>query len=156
MARQTMKKGSRRGAFPKRLQRVQNEVERAISRGYHVALEALPPGTRKAVKDLAGQFEVTAEQVTERGERVLKLAQKRRKALIARVERAAKAFERRSERAVARSTKLIASFEQAAAEAVRPLARRLDIAALSDVEQLSKRLSQVERKLANGTRRAAA
>jgi hypothetical protein len=151
-----MKRSARRATLPKRLQRVQSDVERVIGRGYRVALGALPAGPRKAVKDLADQLEATAEQVTERGEQVLKLAQKRRKALITRLEKAAKAFERNGERAVARGTKLVASFEQAAADAVRPWARRLDIAALSEVEEIGKRLAQIERKIANGTRRRAA
>ena len=149
-------KKTRATGLPKRLQQARTEAERAISRGYKTALEALPAGPRKVVKDVADQLEATAEQVTERGEKVLNLAAKRRKALVAQIEKAAKAFERRGERVLARSGKLVARFEQAAADAVRPFARRLDIAALSELEQLQKRLVQVERKLSNGKRRAAA
>jgi len=39
---------------------------------------------------------------------------------------------------------------------VKPLVRRLDLATASDVERLGKRLAHLERRLANGTRRAAA
>lgn len=155
-----MKKNTRRGALPKRIQRVQAQAEKAISRSYKAALELLPAGPRKVVKDVASQLEATAEQLTERGEKALKTAEKQRKALLSRVEKAAKAFERRSGRALTtvetRGAKLVETFQQAAADVVRPIVRRLDIATLSEVEQLGKRLSQVERRLANGTRRAAA
>jgi hypothetical protein len=151
-----MKKGTKRVGLPKRLQRVQVEAERAISRGYKAALETLPSGPRKVVKDFADQLEATAEELSERGEKILKQAEKRRKAFVARVDKAARAFERRGERVLTRGSKLVASFERAVADAVRPVARRLDIAALSELELLSKRLAQIERRLANGTRRAAA
>ena len=50
----------------------------------------------------------------------------------------------------------LAGVERTAADVVRPLARRLDIAALSEVEDLSKRLALLERKLVHGARRRAA
>lgn len=154
-----MKKSPKRTQLTKRLQRVQSETEKVISRSYKAALELLPPAPRKVVKDVASQLEATAEEFNERGEKALKTADKQRKALLSRVEKAAKAFERRSGRALAmvetRSAQLVESFQQAAADAVRPIVRRLDIATLSDVENLGRRLAQVERKLTNGRRRAA-
>ena len=155
-----MKKTTRRVAVTRRLERVQAEAQRAINRGYHATLELLPAGPRKAVKELASQIETTAEELAKRGQKALKSAEKRRKAFVGGVEKVAKAFERRGQRARAtvetQGTKLVATVEQAAADIVRPLARRLDIATLSDVERLGKRLAQVERRLGNGTRRAAA
>jgi hypothetical protein len=153
-------KKTRRNGLPKQVKRVQAEAEKALSRGYNATLELLPAGPRKVVKELANQLESTAEELTERGQKVLKLADKRRKVLVGRVEHAAKAFERRGERAFARietrGNRLMARVERAAADVLRPLARRLDIAPLSQVEQLSKRLAQVERKLVHGARRRAA
>ena len=153
-------KKTRRTGLPKQVKRVQAEAEKAISRGYKATLELLPAGPRKVVKELASQIETTAEELTERGQKVLKLADKRRKAVVERVEHAARRFERRSERALnmieTRGGKLVARVERTAADVLRPLARRLDIAALSEVEQLGKRLAQLERKLANGARRRAA
>lgn len=155
-----MKKTTRRVAVPKRFERVQAEAERAISRGYKATLELLPAGPRKAVKEFTSQIETTAEELSKRGQRALKVAAKRRKALLGSVEKAVRALGRRGERARAtaetRGTTLAATVEQAAADFVRPLARRLDIAALSEVERLSKRMAQLERKLGNGPRRAAA
>lgn len=153
-----MKKTTRRVGLAKRFERVQTEAERVISRGYKATLELLPPGPRKTVKEFTGQIEAAAEALNKRGQQALKLAEKRRKALVGSVEKAARAFSRRSERALEamETTRLAATVEQAAADFVRPLARRLDIATLSDVERLSKRLAHLERKLGNGTRRAAA
>src|SRR5262245_3938857 len=135
-----MKKTTARVTVQKRIAKAQVEAERAISRGYKAALELLPSGPRKVVKDFASQIEPTAEQLSERGEKAFKLADKRRRALLGQVEKAAKAFERRSTRALAtveaRSNKLRARIEQAAADAVRPIARTLDLATLSDVKQL--------------------
>jgi hypothetical protein len=154
-----MKRTTRRTVLPKRLQRVQSEAERAIGRGVKAALELLPAGPRKAVKELAGQFEATAQELAARGERVLKVAQKRRTALLHRVEKVTKAFERRGARArtvlAARGTRLAAAIERGAVDVVRPLARRLDLATQSELAQLSKRLTQLERRL-QSTRRAAA
>ena len=153
-------KKTRRTGLPKQVKRVQAEAEKAISRGYKATLELLPAGPRKVVKDLANQLETTAEELTTRGQKVLKLADKRRKALVERVEHAAKTFERRSERALntieRRGSNLVSRVERTAADVLRPLARRLDIAALSQVEELGKRLAQLERKLVNGARRRAA
>ena len=54
-----------------------------------------------------------------------------------------------------RGSKLVSSIEQTAADVLRPLAKRLDIAPLSELQDLSKRLAQVERKLTTGRRAAA-
>ena len=155
-----MKKATRRTVLTKRFERVQAEAERAVRRGYHATLELLPAGPRKAVKELASQLESAAEELNERGQKVLKAAEKRRKALIGQVEKAVTTVERRSARALTalekRGTKLVTNVEQTVAGLVRPVARRLDLAARSEVEILSKRLAQLERKLTHGTRRAAA
>jgi hypothetical protein len=153
-------KKTRRTGLPKQVKRVRAEAEKAIGRGYKATLELLPAGPRKVVKELASQLETTTEELTARGQKVLRLADKRRKALVERVERAARTFERRGERALnrieSRGSKLVARVERTAADVVRPLARRLDIAALSEVEDLSKRLALLERKLVHGARRRAA
>jgi len=153
-------KKTRRVTMPKRLERVQAEAKRAIGRGYKATLEFLPAGPRKAVKELASQLEAAAGDLTKRGEKALKVVEKRRTALLGRVEKAVRSFERRGERALAtvetQSSKFAATVEHRAVQVVKPLVRRLDIAAASEVEKLSKRLAHLERKLANGARRAAA
>jgi hypothetical protein len=154
-----MKKTTRRVTVPKRLQRVQAEAERVIGRGYKATLELLPAGSRKAVKELASQVETTAGALTKRSQAALKAMEKQRKALLGRVGKAVRTFERNRERAFARvevqSNKLAAAVEHRAAQVVKPLVRRFDIAAASELEKLSKRLAQVERKLAGGRRAAA-
>lgn len=165
-----MKKKTKRTALPKRVQRAQAEAEKAISRGYKATLDLLPAGPRKVVKDLASQIETTAEDLSERGQKVFKLAEKRRKAFVDRVEKAAKSLEKQSGRALAtldrrtaklvdtvgnRGVKFVTTVEQVAADVLRPIAKRLDIAPLSELEDLSKRLAQVERKLTTGRRAAA-
>jgi polyhydroxyalkanoate synthesis regulator phasin len=155
-----MKKTTRREALGRRLERVRMEAERTIGRGYRATLELLPVGPRKAVKELASQVEAASEDLTKRGQKALKAVVKQRKTLLGRVEKAVRALERRRDRAVAtverQGTKLAATFEERAAQAIKPVVRRLDIATASDVERLSKRLTQLERKLAISARRAAA
>ena len=46
--------------------------------------------------------------------------------------------------------------EKRAAKAVKPVVDRLDVATRSDVERLSKRLTQIERRLKQEVKRAAA
>jgi hypothetical protein len=152
-------KKTKRTALPKRVRQVQTEAEKAINRGYKATLELLPAGPRKVVKDLANQIETTAEEITTRGQKALKVADKRRKALLERIGKAARSFERRSGRALSTfetdSARFVNRIERTVADVVRPLARRLDLAALSELEQINKRLAQVERKLHNGRRAAA-
>jgi len=155
-----MKKTTRRVGVTTRLNRIQSEAERAISRGYRATLELLPAGPRKAVKEFTSQLEATAENLSKRGQRALNAVERQRKTLRRRVDQAVRAVERRGERALAtveaQRTKLVATVERRAVQAVKPLARRLDLATGSDVERLGKRLAHLERRLANGTRRAAA
>jgi len=155
-----MKKTTRRVGVTTRLNRIQSEAERAISRGYRATLELLPAGPRKAVKEFTSQLEATAEDLSKRGQRALNAVERQRKTLRRRVDQAVRAVERRGERALAtveaQRTKLVATVERRAVQAVKPLARRLDLATGSDVERLGKRLAHLERRLANGTRRAAA
>ena len=155
-----MKKTTRRVGVTTRLNRIQSEAERAISRGYRATLELLPAGPRKAVKEFTSQLEATAEDLSKRGQRALNAVERQRKTLRRRVDQAVRAVERRGERALAtvetQRTKLVATVERRAAQAVKPLVRRLDLATASDVERLGKRLAHLERRLANGTRRAAA
>jgi hypothetical protein len=155
-----MKKTTRRTGLSKRLEQVQANAQRAIGRGYEATLELLPPRSRKAVEELASQIETTAEDLTARGRQALKAMEKRGQALQGRVESRVKAFARRGDRTRAaverRGTNLVATVEQRVARVLKPLARRLDIATASELERLSKRLAQLERKLSTGTRRAAA
>lgn len=155
-----MKKTTRRTGLLKRLEQVQADAQHVIGRGYEATLELLPPRPRKAVKELASQIETTTEDLTARGRQALKAMEKRGQALQGRVESRVKAFARRGERTRAaverRGTKLVATVEQRVARVLKPLARRLDIATASELERLSKRLAQLERKLGTGTRRAAA
>lgn len=155
-----MKKSTRRMGLSSRLGRVQAQAERTIGRGYRATLELLPPRSRKAVKGLADQIGSTAEELTARGRQAVKVIEKRRQALRGRVAQEVKGFARRGERARAavetRGTELVATVERRFAQVLKPLARRLDIATASEVERLSKRLAQLERKLTTGTRRAAA
>jgi len=153
-----MKKETRRGSLPRRLERVQTQAERAINRGYSATLDLLPPAPRKAVKELAHQLETTAEALSKRGQRAFRLVERRGRALVSRVEQAVRAVERRRERAVARveaqRARFASTVEHGAARIVRPLVHRLEIATLPDVERLSRRVAQLERKR-GGVKRAA-
>jgi len=145
-----MKKNGRRAGLAKRISRVQARAERAATHGYRATLDLLPNGPRKAVKQATHQLEAQAEELSRRSQKALGEVEKRSQALIGRVEKALKTVGRRGERLLAtvdtRRAQLIATLEKAVAEAVRPLAHGLDLATLSDLERLSRRLTQLERK----------
>jgi len=166
-----MKKTTRRVRLTKQLGRVQAEAERVLNRGYEATLDLLPDGPREAVEELASQLETQRTALRKRGQRVLKVVEQRRKAvvsgiekqgkvLLSGVEQAVRTASRRSERALstveARRARLIGILERRTAQVVERLAHGLDLATLGDVERLSRRLAQIERRRSNGTRRAAA
>jgi hypothetical protein len=169
---------------PKRVGKVQAEAEKVLSRGYSATLKALPAGPRKAVKDLTGQLEATADTLTKRGKRTLSVVEKsgktfatrveramsdldkRRAALLKRVERAFAGLDRqraralkaadRQVRATVRSIESgVVSFERRAVHAIAPLVRRLEIATHEDLDTLSRRVALLERKLGRRAKLAA-
>jgi len=154
-----MARTTRRTGMAKRLGTVQAQAERVISRGYETTLGMLPPGPRQAVKDLAKQLEATADELSKRRAQTVKAVVKRSKALNERVASAARSMERRRNRVLTtaekRGTALLSTVERRVAEVLRPIARRLELATVRDLEQLTRRLAQLERKL-NGSRRRAA
>lgn len=154
-----MKKSTRRVGLPKQLGRIQAEAEKAINRGYRATLELLPERPRKVVKELTSQIEAGANDLAKRSEKAFKTVEKRGNELVGRVEKAVRTLERRSGRVLTtvetQGAKLISTIEHRAAQVVRPLVRRLDIATLSDIERLSRRLAQLERRRTVGVKRAA-
>ena len=154
-----MARATRRTGMAKRLGTVQAEAEKAISRGYETTLRMLPPGPRQAVKDLAKQLDATAGALEKRRGQTLKAVAKRSKVLTERFEKAARSFEKSGTRALATAEKrgaaLLSTVEQRVAAVLRPIARRLELATVRDLEQLTNRLTQLERKLHGSRRRAA-
>jgi hypothetical protein len=151
-----MKKTAKRTRAAARFERAQADAERAIGRGYEATLRLLPPRSRKAVKQLASQIGSTAEDMRARGREALRTVEKQGEALRERFELAIERRERVRAALQRRGAELVTAFERQLARAVKPFVRRFDIAAASEVEQLRKRLAQLERKLAAGARRAAA
>jgi hypothetical protein len=171
-------------AVPKRVGKVQAEAEKVLSRGYSATLKALPPGPRKAVRDLTEQLEATAETLSKRGKRTLSVVEKsgksfatrferamgdldkRRAALLKRVERAFASLDRQRARALKTADKQVratvasiesgvASVERRAVQAIAPLVRRLEIATHEDLDTLSRRVALLERKLGRRAKLAA-
>jgi polyhydroxyalkanoate synthesis regulator phasin len=140
--------------------RVQQEALRAVRRGYEVTLDLLPSRSRRAVEELADRLETVAGDWNRRRRRALQAADSRRKLLAHRLDGALKALERTRRRALTdaerRGSKLAESVEQRVIAAMRPLARRLEIVTVRDLQALNRRLAHLERKLGNGTRRTAA
>lgn len=155
-----MARTARRTGVAQRLQRVQADAERALSRGYRAALDVLPPSPRKAVKRLASQIEDTADELIKRRRQTAKAVAKQRKLLSDRVGDIVHRLERSRDRALAtaerRGTAFIDTVEGTVAAAIRPMIRRLNIVTVRDLEQLSRRLADVERKLNGAARRRAA
>jgi len=151
-----MKKSAKRTGVAARLERAQADAERTISRGYEATLRMLPPRSRKAVKQFASQIGSTAEELRARGRGALRTVENQGEVLRERFERVIARRERAGAAVLRRGVELITAVERQLVRAVKPFVRRFDIAAASEVEQLRKRLAQLERKLAAGARRAAA
>jgi hypothetical protein len=138
-------------ALPKRLERVQAEAEKAVTRGVKATLELLPPGTRKTVRELGEQLEDAASELRTRGRKVVRVMEKRGGALAGRVEHRVAQLEKRGAKvlktAEREGSRFLDALEVGATRVVRRLTSTLDIASASDVERLGKRLAVLERKL---------
>jgi polyhydroxyalkanoate synthesis regulator phasin len=156
--KRTTKRGPVLTALPKRIQRVQAEAEKALQQGYKATLGMLPPGPRKAVRELGNQLDDAATTLRARGRKVLHTVERRGEAVADRVERVVAEAEKRRARALRRlereRAKWLEAVEMGARRVLRTMADRLDVASAHDVAQLSKRVSMLERKLTARTRAA--
>src|SRR5512139_3991449 len=100
--KRTTKRGTVLAALPKRIERAQAEAEKALNRGVKATLQMLPPGPRKAVRDLGHQIDDAATELRTRGRKVLRTVERRGEAVADRVEAAVNRAERRGERALRR------------------------------------------------------
>ena len=147
-------------ALPKRLERVQAEAEKAVTRGVKATLELLPSGTRKAVRELGGQLEDAASDLRTRGRKVARLVEKRGGALAGQVERTVAQLEKRGAKALKTAeregSRWLDALEAGAARVTRTVASALDLASADDLAQLGKRLTVLERKLGGRVTRSRA
>ena len=116
------KRASLLGELPKRVQKVRARAEKVFESAWKQALEVMPVSSRKTVKDVTAKIERRAADFQRRGERALKEISARR-------------------------DRFVATVEKRAVEVVKPLVVRLDVASRSDVERLSRRIGQLERRL---------
>lgn len=108
--------------LPKRAERLRSQAEKAVERSWDRALEVLPASQKKAVKELPKRVEKLARDLERRRDQTLKRVEARRK-------------------------RLVSDFENRAFNTLKPFVQRLDVATRSDVERLSRRIGQLERKL---------
>ncbi|HSQ00956.1 MAG TPA: hypothetical protein VL049_27360 [Candidatus Dormibacteraeota bacterium] len=156
--KRTTKRGTVLAALPKRMKRVQAGAEKALNQGYKATLQLLPPGPRKAVRELGSQIDDAASELRARSRKVLRGVERRGEAVADRVEAAVAGAERRGGRAVRNlereSAKWLEAFETGARRMVRAVVERLDVASARDVALLSKRVTNLERKLTSRKRAA--
>lgn len=152
MAKRTTKRRAVLAELPKRLERVQNEAEKAVNRGVKATMQRLPAGARKAVREIGAQVDGAATDLRKRGRSVLRVIDRRREAVADQVEETVNRFEKRAERTLHRvereSGKWLEAFETGARRALHDLLARLDVASNRDVERLARRVAMLERKLA--------
>ncbi|MBX3026446.1 hypothetical protein KF840_16180 [bacterium] len=157
-SKRTTKRGTVLTALPKGVRRVQAEAEKALHEGYKATLGMLPPGPRKAVRDLGSQLDEAASELRARGRKALRGVERRREAVVDRVEAVVARAEKRGGRAVRtierESEKWLEAFGTGARRMVRAVAGRLDVASAHDVALLNKRVALLERKLTSRTRAA--
>jgi hypothetical protein len=159
MAKTTKARTAVRG-LPKRLERVQAQAEKAVTRGVAATLELLPPETRRTVRAIGGQLEDAAADLRARGRQVVRVVEKRGTALAGQVERTVAQMEKRGSRALKTAererSRWIRAVGAGAAQVLKTVASTLDIASASDVKDLGRRLSSLERKIGGKTTRSRA
>jgi len=147
----TTKSRSLVNGLPKRLERVQARAEKAVTRGVTATLELLPPATRKTVREFSGQLEDAAADLRARGRQVARVVEKRGSALAGQMERTVAQIEKRSSKvlktAERESSRWLGALEAGAARVVKSVTSTLDIASATDVKDLGRRLSTLERKI---------
>ncbi|MFN8643496.1 MAG: hypothetical protein U0802_18235 [Candidatus Binatia bacterium] len=156
--KRTTKRGTVLTALPKRIERAQAEAEKALNRGVKKTLQMLPPGPRKAVRELGSQLDEAASDLRARSRKVLRTVERRGEAMADRVEAVVHRAERRGERALKQAeregTKWLEAIETGAKRVMRAVVERLDVASAHDVSALARRVAVLERKL-TGRKRAA-
>lgn len=119
--------------LPKQLRQARTRTEKLVNRTWKQALDLLPAGPRKRVKSAVARVDKAATNLQKR------------------VDKATTRFQKRSERALKNARKrgesLVDRVETRAVEAVKPIVSRLDIASRHDVERLSRRVAQLERRV---------
>ncbi len=151
MATKRMKRNPVLAALPKRIEKVQADAEKVINRGVKATLQLLPPGPRKAVRELGSQLDGAAGELRARGRKVLRGVERRGEKVAGQVEAAVAGAERRGGRAVRNlereAAKILSAFEAGARTVLSAVSERLDIASAHDVARLSKRVANLERKI---------
>lgn len=112
--------------LPKQLRQARTRTEKLVNRTWNQALDSLPTGPRKRVKNAVARVEKTATNLQKRGEKALKNARKQGENLVNRVE-----------------TRVV--------DAMKPVVHRLDIATRHDVERLNRRMAELERRFTRKT-----
>jgi len=120
------------GTLPKRLDEVVGRAEKLLNETWDQALDLLPSGPRKTVKEMTARVTKARADLRKRGRAALTRAGARRERLVTRI-------------------------EKQAAQVVRPIVHRFDVATRSDLDALRKRLTQLERRVEHhGKERVAA
>jgi len=119
---------------------VLEQAQAVLSRSWKATLKALPAAPGEVVQNLSKRVDQIAKDV-----------RKGRKGLVKRIEKTIQQLDRRRQRVLAtvekRSSAIVDAAEERTAEALKPLAKRLDLASHTHVEELQKRLARVESKL---------
>lgn len=139
--------------LPKRVDKARTRAEKIIGSALKQAVEALPSQPRKALKDATAQFEKVTAAVQKRQARALK-------DVTAQIGQVASAVQKRQARVLkevtARRDRLVATVEKQAVAVVKPIVARLDVASRADVNRLSKRVAQLEKRVSGRSKQAAA
>ena len=139
--------------FPKRVDKARTRAEKLIGSAWKQAVEALPTQPRKALKDATAQIEKVTVAVQKRQARALK-------DVTAQIGQVTAAVQKRQKRVLkevtARRDRLVATVEKQAVAVVKPIVARLDVASRTDVDRLSKRVSQLEKRVGSKAKHAVA
>lgn len=111
-----------RDALPRRLTELRRTVQKRAQKGLNEVAGLLPPAPRKAVKRLTADVERAQKDLRKGAEKAITQVRKRAEELTGKV-------------------------QERIEDVVTPLVRRLDVASRADVNQLNKRVRELERRV---------
>ena len=142
---------------------VTERAEVTLNRGWEAAFEVLPDRAEKFFRNLTKRTRKVSADLSKQTRKVSGDLTKRRKEAGKRIDKAVSEFDKQRQRFAKRAEKriddvvdsvehrvedVVGLFERSVAGVVRPVAKRLDLASRSEVANLKRRLTQVEKAVA--------
>ncbi len=117
-----------------------DRAEELLSRGWEAAMDAMPREAEKTIDDWTKQTRKLSRDLDKQRKQVVKRVEK----TIADLDKRRARLEKQAEK---RIDGIVGSVERSVGDAVRPVAKRLDLASSSEVTSLKRRMTQLEKQV---------